>query len=159
MPRNRKPKPRLTDEDVRRIVTLIETWEGSLTWERLVERVELVLRRAYSRQALDAHEEIKATFQARKSHMRMICDSLRAGKAARDEVPPELALALQRAEAAELRVEVLEEQLDRYRVQFAVWLYNARNGGIPEERLNAPLPVAHQEIGALRSSRRGARRG
>ena len=153
MPRNARPKAKLTSGDVGTIVTLIETWEGPLTWERLVERVGLVLGRSYSRQALDGHDAIKAAFQARKRRNRAVRDSLRAGKAT-GEVPADLAAALQRAEAAELRAAALEARLDRYRARFVVWLYNARNFGMTVARLNSDLPKVDQEAGALWGKKR-----
>lgn len=154
MPRTEKSKPRLTDQDVKSIVTLLEVWEGPLTWERLVKRVALVLGRSYTRQALDGHEAIKASYQSRKRHIRLVRDSLRAGKVTSYELPPELAAALRRAEAAEVRVKALEQTIECYRTKFVCWLYNARNAGLTEEQLNAPLPAADQAAGALWSKRR-----
>ena len=147
-------KPRLTEQDVQTIVTLLEVWEGSLTWELLVQRVALVLRRSYTRQALDGHEAIKAAYQARKRRNRVIQDSVRKGDPASQELPPELAVALRRAEAAEIRVHALEQIIDRYRGKFVRWLYNARNAGMTEEQLNAELPEADQNTGALWSKRK-----
>jgi len=148
----------MSDQDVRAIVTLLETWEGPLTWERLVERAALVLGRSYTRQALDGHEAVKDAYQARKQRIRVIRDSLRKGKATSEELPPELALALQRAEAAELRVKALEQTVERYRAKFILWLYNARNAGLTEDQLNSPLPAVDQKAGALWSRRKGAQR-
>ncbi|HWL81888.1 MAG TPA: hypothetical protein VNR89_13130 [Roseomonas sp.] len=139
-------------------MTLLETWEGPLTWERLVERAALVLGRSYTRQALDGHEAVKDAYQARKQRIRVIRDSLRKGKATSEELPPELALALQRAEAAELRVKALEQTVERYRAKFILWLYNARNAGLTEDQLNSPLPAVDQKAGALWSRRKGAQR-
>ncbi len=152
--RTPKSKPRLSDRDVQAVVTLVEAWEGPLTWERLVERTALVLGRSYTRQALDGHESIKAAYQARKRRIRMIRDSLRKGKATSDEMPPELAAALRRAVAAEVRVAGLEQVIEGYRRKFICWLYNARNSGLTEEQLNAPLPATDQVTGALWSKRK-----
>ncbi|MGY4800053.1 hypothetical protein [Teichococcus aerofrigidensis] len=139
-------------------MTLLETWEGPLTWERLVERAALVLGRSYTRQALDGHEAVKDAYQARKQRIRVIRDSLRKGKATSEELPPELAVALRRAEAAELRVRALEQTVERYRAKFILWLYNARNAGLTEDQLNSPLPAVDQKAGALWSRRKGAQR-
>ncbi len=147
-------KPRLTDQDVQTIVAILEVWEGPLTWELLMQRVALVLGRSYSRQALDGHEAIKASFQARKRRNRAIRDSLLKGKVTTDEVPPDLAAALRRAEAAELRVQALQQVIERYRGKFVRWLYNARNAAMTEEQLNADLPMTDQVAGALWSKRK-----
>jgi hypothetical protein len=150
----RNIKRRLTDQDVQTIVAVLEVWEGLLTWELLVPRVALVLGRSYSRQALDSHELIKAAYQARKLRNRSIRDRLRNGKATIDELSPELAAALQRIEAAEIRIQAQEQIIGRYREKFVRWLYNARNAGLTEERLNASLPETDQKTGALWSKRK-----
>lgn len=147
-------KQRLTEQDLRTIVTLLEVWEGPLTWDLLVQRVARVLGRSFTRQALNGHEAIKATYQARKRRNRMIRESLRQETPATDHVPPELALALQRAEAADLRAKSLEQIVVRYREKFVTWLYNARNAGLTESQLNAPLPPTDQSAGALWSKRK-----
>jgi len=153
----RGTKPRLTEEDIRIIVALIEAWAGVLTWDLLVQRVERILGRSYSRQALDGHDAIKASYQARKRRDRAVRDGLKAGRNAIYDMPPELAMARQRIEAADVRIKALEQQLERYKQQFVVWLYNARNAGVTVEKLNAPLPATSQEHGALWSSRRKRR--
>lgn len=152
-----RARPRLTTQDVETIVTILETWDGPLTWELLIERSAQLLGRAYTRQALDAHEQIKTTFQARKRRMRIVKESLKRGKPLSDDLPPELAAALQRAEAAELRVASLEKTIENYRAKFVRWLYNARLANLDEERLNADLPKTNQKAGAL-WGRKGSRR-
>ena len=149
-------KPRLTDQDVQTIKAILEVWEGPLTWALLGQRVTLVLGRSYSRQALDGHQVIKVTYQARKRRNRAIRDSMRKGTVAENDVPPELGIALGRAEAAELRVKAQEQIVERYREKFTCWLYNARNFGITEEQLNAPLPETDQKTGALWTKRKRA---
>lgn len=155
MARSRNSKQRLSEQDVKNIVALLETWEGPLTWDLVVQRVAVVIGRPFSRQALDAHEDIKATFQSRKRRNRAILESVKKGRATSEEIPAELAVALQRAEAAEVRAKALEQVVDRYREKFVVWLYNARNRGLTEEQLNAPLPFSDQDAGALWTKRGG----
>ncbi|ODT00786.1 MAG: hypothetical protein ABS49_03840 [Erythrobacter sp. SCN 62-14] len=155
MARSKNSKKRLSEQDVKNIVAVLETWEGPLTWDLVVQRVAVVVGSRFSRQALDAHEVIKATFQSRKRRNRAMLESVKKGRATSDEIPAELALALQRAEAADVRAKALEEIVDRYREKFIVWLYNARNRGLTEEQLNAPLPFSDQESGALWTKKRG----
>ena len=150
-------KRKLSDEDVQLIVGLLETWDGPLTWQLLSKRVALVLGRSFSRQALDSHQEIKATYQARKRRDRIARDSVRQGKVGSEELPPDLVAALRRVEAAELRALALQNTVDRYREKFVVWLYNARNMGMTEDQLNAMLPNTDQKSGALWSKKRGGR--
>ena len=155
MARSKNSKQRLSEQDVKNIVAVLETWEGPLTWDLVVQRVAVIVGRPFSRQALHAHEVIKATFQSRKRRSRAITESVRQGRATSDEIPAELAVALQRAEAAEVRAKALEQIVDRYREKFVIWLYNARNRGMTEEQLNAPLPFSDQVSGALWTKKGG----
>ena len=136
----RSPKAKLNGEDIGTVVAMLEVWDGSLTWERLTARVTLVLGRPFSRQALDAHAKIKIAYQSRKSRLRKVLASVRAGKPDLNEIPPELAMALQRAETLQARVDRLQTTVDAYELKFVTWLYNARIAGMSEDVLNAPLP-------------------
>jgi hypothetical protein len=49
---------------------------------------------------------------------------------------------------------MLEDTIARFREKFIHWLYNARNLGMTEEQLNAPLPPIDQKAGALWSKRK-----
>lgn len=136
----RSPKTKLSRDDVGTVVAMLEAWDGPLTWERLTDRVALVLGRPFSRQALDAHAQIKVAYQSRKVRLRKILASVRAGKPDMSEIPPELAMALQRAEALRARVDRLQTTVDTYELKFVTWLYNARIAGMSEDVLNTPLP-------------------
>jgi hypothetical protein len=133
-------KAKLDGEEITTVVAMIEAWDGPLTWERLTDRVALVLGRPFSRQALDGHANIKIAYQTRKVRLRNVRVSLRAGKPDMDNLPPEMALALQRAEALQARVDRLQATIDAYDIKFVTWLYNARILGVTEGALNAPLP-------------------
>jgi hypothetical protein len=139
------------------IASMLEAWDGPLTWDRVGERTALVLGRPFTRQALDGHLAIKAAFQARKRRLRRIREAVRSGKQADDEMPPELAFAIQRADALQTKVDRLQATLDAYEAKFVVWLFNARAGGLSEERLNTPLaPVdrgAEPDPGHRKTSR------
>jgi hypothetical protein len=150
-------KPKLDGEEIGTVVAMIEAWNGPLTWGRLTDRVALVLGRPFSRQALDAHAKIKIAYQIRKTRLRKVRASVRAGKPDLEELPPEVALAFQRAEALQARIDRLQATVDAYDVKFITWLYNARIAGISEDALNSPLPLIDR--GADRESiKKGPRR-
>lgn len=134
-------KPRIDGEDINTIVAIIEAWEGPLTWARLTNRTALILGRRFSRQALDAHSTVKIAYQTRKTRLRNVLASVRAGKPDMDDLPPELGLALQRAAAFQARGDRLQATLSAYDAKFVTWLYNARIAGISEAALNTPLPA------------------
>ncbi len=141
MEKRKASKARISDADIGTIVAIIEAWEGPLTWARLTNRTALILGRHFSRQALDAHSTIKIAYQARKTRLRNVLASVRAGKPDMDDLPPELGLALQRTAAFQARGDRLQATLSAYDAKFVTWLYNARIAGISEAALNTPLPT------------------
>jgi len=144
----RAPKAKLGGGDIATVVALIEAWEGALTWERLTSRVASVLGRPFSRQALDAHPKVKIAYQSRKSRLRKVLAGARARKPDTEGMPPEMAMALQHAEALRARVDNLQATVDAYEMKFATWLYNARIAGVSEGALNSPLPPTDRNADA-----------
>ncbi|RUV68243.1 hypothetical protein EOA50_28440 [Mesorhizobium sp. M1A.F.Ca.IN.020.30.1.1] len=138
------PKPKLSPDDIDRIVNLLTSWNGKLTWDLLVDKVTAVLGRPYSRQALDAHDSIKIAFDLAKERVRK---GKRASPVSPD-ISPELATALERVETLRAEVAVLKQQRDGFLETFAVWLYNARNRGLTERDLNQPLPPVERHRSA-----------
>ena len=57
----------LDDTDIKKIVEILDGWTGKLTWELLIDAVELRLHNRYTRQTLHKHERIKKAFELRKA--------------------------------------------------------------------------------------------
>jgi hypothetical protein len=55
----RKRAPNLTDPDIRAIVKIIDGWTGELTWQALIDRIEIVRHARYNRQGLAKHGRIQ----------------------------------------------------------------------------------------------------
>jgi hypothetical protein len=129
---------RLTDAEVDKIVNLLTTWQGKLSWELLLRRVRPMLGRDFTRQGLDKQQSISIAFKQAKGRIR-----IRAQKAARDrdgDLPPELAAAQRRIDNLLAEVELLKAEKDKLLERFATWLYNARGRGLSEIELSTPLP-------------------
>ncbi|TBG89593.1 hypothetical protein ELG67_11080 [Rhizobium leguminosarum] len=133
---------RLTESEVDKIVNLLTTWQGRLSWELLLRRVTPMLRRDFTRQGLDKQATISIAFKQAKERLRT-----RAKKptADRDGLPPELAAALSRNDNLVAEVDLLKAERDRFLERFATWLYNARSRGISEHDLNQPLPPVDRD--------------
>lgn len=129
---------RLSNDDVDRIVGLLSSWTGKLTWTHLVDRVEGVLGTRYTRQGLDKHFSITTAFKKAKERNRKR-NPLKL-KPDDEGLPPDLAMALRTNEALRAQIEVLKAERDRFLEKFAVWLYNARSRGLSEQDLNRSLP-------------------
>jgi hypothetical protein len=142
-----RSKARLSEEDISAIASIIENWEGKLTWESIIERTSSVLNRTYSRQALERHEKLKTSYHVRKNYHRDMKHSLKymSSSVPDSDLPPELAAERQKRKALEKRVKTLEATVDKYHKLFVVWLYNARMAGLTKEKLNAPLPILDRQ--------------
>lgn len=134
------PKAKLSSDDIDHIVSLLTSWRGKLTWDLLVDKIAAILGRSYTRQALNAHVEIKRAFDLAKNRSRQ-------GKrtdSGPQHTSPELATALERVETLRAEVALLKQERNDFLQTFATWLYNARNRGLSERDLNQPLPAVER---------------
>lgn len=125
----------LDDEDIERIVGILDGWSEDLTWDALIVSVEKHLFARYTRQALHKHVRIRDAFVLRKK-------SLSSEKPRRRKVAssPEMELALQRVDKLEAENERLKLENTRLLEQFVRWAYNANTRGLDANFLNQPLP-------------------
>jgi hypothetical protein len=133
-------KSKLSPNDIDHIVNLLTSWRGKLTWKLLVDKVAAVLGRSYTRQAFNAHDEVKRAFDLAKKRAR-------EGKRVDPLSPhvfPELATALDRVKALRAEIALLKQERNGFLETFATWLYNARNRGLSERDLNQPLPAVER---------------
>jgi len=139
----------LSDEDIAKIVEVLDGWSGKLSWELLIEAIEKRLFARYTRQALHKHVRIKEAFAHRKAELARSGD--RPRKAASS---PELQLALDRIERLTAENSRLEAENERLLEQFVRWAYNAHLRKLDETFLNQPLPPVDRQ--QTRVSRLGA---
>lgn len=128
-------KARLTDDEIERIVSLLISWQGKLSWELLTEQVGVTLKRPFTRQGLDKQENIRTAFQQAKGRLRSSSVTPSAS-----EMSTKLAMALGRVDRLEAEVAVLKAERSRFNEKFATWQYNARSRGLSQADLNMPLP-------------------
>ena len=122
---------RLAPEDIEEIIKDLNGWsKPKISWDAVVVRVEALLKgRRFSRQALEARDEIHAAYdEARKR--------LRNGVPPRKRKPLAERLAVLQEENRKLRAEN-----DRLTEQFVTWLFNAESYGVRAAQLNEPLPA------------------
>lgn len=141
----------LKDEDVAKIVGILDGWSGRLTWDLLIDSVERHLFSRYTRQALHKHARIQEAFEQRKGAMATGGD--RPRKLAST---PEMQAALDTVARLEGQVERLEAENTRLLEQFARWAYNANIRGLDEAYLNSPLPDVNRQHDEARPAGRRA---
>jgi len=130
----------LSDEDVARIVEILDGWAGPLRWELLIAEVERRLFARYTRQALHKHARIKDAFASRKESL-----AAAPGAPRKPAASPELQLALDRIERLTAENQRLEDENGRLLEQFVRWAYNASTRNLDEDFLSQPLPTVDRE--------------
>lgn len=141
----------LDDQDVAKIVGILDGWSGRLSWELLVEAIEKRLFSRYTRQALHKHGRIKDAFALRKGSL------AKSGDAPRKlEGSPELQAAMARIERLKAENERLEAENTRLLEQFVRWAFNANLRGLDNNFLSQPLPTVDREQTRSRRKREDA---
>jgi hypothetical protein len=138
----------LSDDDVAKIVAILDGWSGPLRWELLIEEVERRLFARYTRQALHKHGRIKDAFAGRKEAL-----AAAPGRPRKFASSPELQLALDHIDKLTGENQRLKAENDRLLEQFVRWAYNASTRNLDEAFLSRPLPHVDREQTAV--SRRG----
>ncbi|QRM51755.1 hypothetical protein F3Y33_20800 (plasmid) [Rhizobium sp. BG6] len=119
----------MTAAMVRTVVTLINNWSGTLTWDDLCAAVGNKTGLFYTRQTLSKYEQIKSAFRAYKAapepcSKRSTNSENQADKKVRD---------------LERKVNELQALVDTLLEKFARWAVNASTKNLTEEFLDRPL--------------------
>lgn len=136
-----QPKKRsknLGDDEIRQIVEILDGWSGKLSWELLIDAIELRMFSRYTRQALYKHERIRNAFELKKN------EGGEGGKDVKRASSPQLQIALDRIERLESENRRLESENNQLLEQFARWAYNTHTRGLDHEFLNRPLPSVNR---------------
>lgn len=133
-----KRSKNLGDADVKQIVEILDGWSGKLSWELLIDAIELRMLNRYTRQALNKHERIRHAFDIRKKDL-----SGNDGNVSRVE-SPQLQIALDRIARLEAENRRLESENNQLLEQYARWAYNAHTRGLDHDFLNRALPPVNR---------------
>lgn len=128
----------LGDAEITEIVQILDGWSGKLTWEGLIDMVEMRLYSRYTRQALNKHERVRQAFEVTKKRLSDGSGEIRV------VASPELRAALERIARLEAENERLEVENKRLLEQFVVWAYNAHTRGLDKDFLSRPLPSVNR---------------
>jgi len=129
----------LTPDTIDTIVSLVEKWEGKLSWPLLVNAVSRTIGTKYSRQTLSSKVNIQTAFNERKQQLKT------GSKTPKYYTTREVDLALQQLERLKNKNKTLKREKDVLLGQIATWSYNAAIKGLSERELNAPVPNANRK--------------
>jgi hypothetical protein len=122
---------RLSARDIAGIEADLRQWsKPKITWKAVVSRVEALIGRRFSRQALESHPAIYRAYVRAKGELR---DGLPPAK----RKPLAERIATLQDENRELR-----QENDTLIEKFVTWQLNAESYGLSPDELNASLPTA-----------------
>lgn len=122
----------LRDQDIERIVRLLDGWNKALTWEVLCAACRPVIGIEPSRQTLYRTVRIREAYTAAKERQRQTPQG--------HKVPGTLKVAIDRIARLTAENERLERENRKLLEQFVTWQYNAHVRGMSQAELNRSLP-------------------
>lgn len=134
----KKRAKNLGDVEIKQISEILDGWSGKLTWELLIDAIELRVFSRYTRQALYKHERIRHAFELKKNELS------EGRKDVKRVTSPQLQIALDRIARLESENRRLESENNQLLEQFSRWAYNAHTRGLDHEFLNRPLPSVNR---------------
>ena len=128
----------LSNTDVEAIINIIDGWSiKKITWDEICEACIGVVGKKPTRQSLNAHDDIKNAYIAKKKGLQV--------QGVREPLPANLKSAADRIKNMESKINRLKKQNDQLLQQFIVWQYNAYKYGLEERQLNEPMPRIDRE--------------
>lgn len=132
----RKPRAEdLNEERIEAVLAALDSWQGKLTWDLLIDAVAKATGQRYSRFTLAEYPDIANAFSMRKRAVREKAGS--KPLSARDE---RVQAALDAARVVKEENKRLKQQNDLLLERFVLWGLNAERHGVSMSKLNAPLP-------------------
>ena len=122
----------LTDVVIEKIVHILDGWSGKLTWNGLIDEIEIHIKTRYTRQALAKHKRIKDAYDLTK-------DRVSKGIKEIPNVSVEVAVLIQKTKRLEAENDRLHKENQDLLAQFARWAYNAYSKGITKDILDKAL--------------------
>ncbi len=130
------PKILITNNNKKKILDIILSWRGKLSWSLLCERVtkELDLKNKVSRHTLLAYEEIKIAFENKKEWLK------ENPNPSYESDSTQLQDAYSRIDKLDAKVRCLEMENTALKEQLVRWQYNLYLMGNNMDMLNKELP-------------------
>lgn len=137
---SRKRAPNLDSSRVNEIVDLIERWTRvKLTWEFLVDAIEVKTAARYTRQALSKHTAIQRAYEIKNEMLST------AHKGRRSTSITDLDAAYQTIERQKIELRRLAHVETTLLEQFARWAYNASLEGYDTAKLDKYVPPVNRD--------------
>ncbi|ATL98245.1 hypothetical protein CK910_06900 [Aeromonas sp. CA23] len=135
------PKIVITTDNLSYILSIINTWEGKLTWDLLCQKVtnKLNIAGGVQRQSLSSYKQIQEAYTKRKQ-------TLREGlplPIEHEDVDATIKYLSQRIVMLEIERDQLKSLNESYKQRFIKWQYNAYRHGIRMTSIdNDPIDIS-----------------
>ncbi|MFZ7336594.1 hypothetical protein ACLS0R_10000 [Comamonas jiangduensis] len=148
----KKRAPSLSNDDLIKIVEIIDSWKGRLTWELLLDEIEIVVGSRYSRYTFYDYPEIQNAFGFKKNLTKKSETAKGQSKSREPSTPkdPRVAAALEQISRGLQKIKRLEHENSLLIEQFVRWAHNAQRKGLSIEDLNQPLSRVERDRSNLK---------
>ncbi|MFV8463499.1 hypothetical protein ACNO7T_20295 [Vibrio campbellii] len=149
------PKIVITENNILDVVSLIDTWQGKLTWPLLCERVTELLGLkggAVTRQTLSSYKSIQEAYTAKKQKLRETPETTPRA------VDTDEYVKFLESQVKSLNIE-LERALElneRYKQRFVQWQYNAYVNGLRIDSLDDAIDMLERPLQEIKRRTGGA---
>ncbi|MCK9752725.1 hypothetical protein LT702_14105 [Pseudomonas syringae pv. syringae] len=139
----------LTPLELSAIEDALYSWEGTITWAGVCDKVEALIGKSVTRQTLSGNSVIKRAYDQAKSRSSNVAPVTPS--------PSSLKIAADRISRLESEIAALKSENSKLIEKFLRWQYNAYIKGLTEAHLDKPLPIIDRERSdaPLRVVRRG----
>lgn len=127
--------PDLTEKRIASVLDILDAWKGKLTWELIIDAVEVETGYRYSRFTFAEYPQIANAFAFKKEILRGTLTRSRG-----DVKDERVRAAIAQAERYKTKSARLETENELLLEQFVTWAINAERKGVTQDMLNAPLP-------------------
>lgn len=135
------PKIVITKDNISYVLSIINTWEGKLTWDLLCQKVtdKLNIAGGVQRQSLSSYEEIQEAYTKRKQYLR----ERPLPPIEHDNIDETLKYLTQRVVILEIERDQLKKLNEAYKQRFIKWQYNAYRHGVRMTSIdNDPIDIS-----------------
>jgi hypothetical protein len=130
----------MTDENVAKVIELLDSWSTKLTWERLIEALRAEIGITYSRFTLSERPRIAHAFALRKEVLRGT-----VARGPRTINDGRVLAVLECSGRLKATAERLSAENNLLLEQFITWAVNAERHGVSMDMLNQPLAKPSRE--------------
>lgn len=122
----------LNNDTIDQILAILDGWSEKLTWNKLIDEIEVQTSHRYTRQALSKHSDIKYKFQTIKENITEL-------EYKHPTLNTEDMITIQKIKRLEAENQRLNDENQELLMQFIRWSYNAKEHGLDIEILDKPL--------------------